>query len=182
MVARATMTLSSVSPAWPLKMTPWNSWQICYHSSTANKNSLQRRLTPKTLCNWRTEIFSWSYKLTTTLIELKRKFPSRLNKDWQLRRKNATKSKEKRLQQLFSKLTSKELAVVVFDAIKNNNSLTSIATIKAELTGKLVRRLHLYPLLSLPETNQFQYNYLLSTPIKAIKQLVVFKVFIINIE
>lgn len=67
-------------------------------------------------------------------------------------KKKAAKSKEKREQQLFAKLTSKELAV------KNNNSLTSIATIKAELTGKLVKRLHLYPLLLLPETNQFQYK------------------------
>ena len=47
---------------------------------------------------------------------------------------------------------------MVFHAIKNNNSLTSIVTIKAELTGKLVKRLHLYPLLLLPETNQFQYK------------------------
>lgn len=47
---------------------------------------------------------------------------------------------------LFAKLTSKELAEEVFGAIKYNNSCTSIATIYAEITGKLVRRLHLYPL------------------------------------
>ena len=52
---------------------------------------------------------------------------------------------------LFAKLTSKELAGEVFGAIKYNNSFISIATIYAEITGKLVRRLHLYPLPWLPE-------------------------------
>ena len=54
-VARATMTLSSVSPAWPLKMTPWNSWQICYHSSTANKEFFTEKTyskNPLQLTNW----------------------------------------------------------------------------------------------------------------------------------
>lgn len=49
---------------------------------------------------------------------------------------------------------SRELAGEVFDAYKNNNSFTSIATINAELTEKLVRRLHL-PLLWLPEKGGF---------------------------
>ena len=102
MVARATMTLSSVSPAWPLKMTPWNSWQICYHSSTAKKFFTEKTYS-KTLCSWRTEIFSWSYKLTTTLIELERKFPSRIRKDWQLRRKKGSKIKGEALTTAFCK-------------------------------------------------------------------------------
>ena len=37
---------------------------------------------------------------------------------------------------LLEKLTSREEAGEVFDAIKTNNSFTSIATIDAELTGK----------------------------------------------
>lgn len=56
--------------------------------------------------------------------------------------KKAKKLKEKRLQQrtysLFEKLTPRELAGEVFDAIKNKDSFTSIATINAELSGKLV--------------------------------------------
>ena len=48
---------------------------------------------------------------------------------------------------LLAKLTSRELAGKVFHEIKNNNSFTSIATIDAELTGKLVGRRHLYSLL-----------------------------------
>ena len=80
-----------------------------------------------------------------TLINLKRKFSSRTGKDWQSRRKKESKRKvgklkEKRLQQraylLLEKLTSREEAGEVFDAIKTNNSFTSIATIDAELTGK----------------------------------------------
>ena len=50
---------------------------------------------------------------------------------------------------------SRELVGEVFDAYKNNNSFTSIAAINAELTEKLVRRLHLYPLLWLPEKGGF---------------------------
>ena len=52
---------------------------------------------------------------------------------------------------LLTKRTSRELAGEVFDAITSDNSFTSIATIDAELTGKLVRRRHLYSLLWLPE-------------------------------
>ena len=52
---------------------------------------------------------------------------------------------------LLAKLTSRELAGKVFDEIKNNNGSTSIATIDAELTVKLVRRRYLYSLLWLPE-------------------------------
>ena len=48
---------------------------------------------------------------------------------------------------LLEKLTSREVAGELIDAIKANNSFTSIATINAALTGKLVRRLHLDPLL-----------------------------------
>ena len=47
---------------------------------------------------------------------------------------------------LLAKRTSRELAGEVFDAIKSD-CFTSIATIDAELTGKLVRRRHLYSLL-----------------------------------
>ena len=52
---------------------------------------------------------------------------------------------------LLAKLTSRELTGKVFHEIKNSNSFTSIATIDAESTGKLVRRRHLYSLLWLPE-------------------------------
>ena len=52
---------------------------------------------------------------------------------------------------LLENLTARELVGEVFDAYKNNNSFTSIATINAELTEKLNRRLHPYPLLWLPE-------------------------------
>ena len=65
------------------------------------------------------------------------------------------KSLEQRPYSLLEKLTARELAGEVFDAYKNNNSFTSIATINAELTVKLVRRLHLYPLLWLPEKGGF---------------------------
>ena len=37
---------------------------------------------------------------------------------------------------LLKKLTTREIAGEVFDAIKTNNSFTSIATIDAEFTGK----------------------------------------------
>ena len=43
----------------------------------------------------------------------------------------------------------------VFDAIKTNDNFTSIETTNAELTGKLVRRLHLDRLLWLPEKGVF---------------------------
>ena len=49
---------------------------------------------------------------------------------------------------LLAKLTSRELAGKVFDEIKNNNSSTSIATIDAELTVKLVRRRYLYSVMA----------------------------------
>ena len=69
------------------------------------------------------------------------------------------KLKEKHLQQraylLLEKLTSREVAGEVFHAIKTNNNFTSIATIDAELTGKLVRRLHLDPLRWLLEKGVF---------------------------
>lgn len=92
--------------------------------------------------------FKTSNELTTAPINLKRKCPSRIGKDRQSRRKNKRakedkkKLKEKRLQQrtysLFEKLTPRELAGEVFDAIKNKDSFTSIATINAKLSGKLV--------------------------------------------
>ena len=59
---------------------------------------------------------------------------------------------------LLEKLTSTKVAGEMFDAIKTNNSFTSIATIIAELTGKLVRRLHLDPLLWLLEKGVFNKN------------------------
>ena len=110
------------------------------------------------------ELLKASNKLTTTPINLKRKFPSRVGKLRQSRgikeeKKKVKILKEKRLQQraysLLEKLTARELAGEVFDAYKNNNSFTSIATINAELTEKLIRRLHLYPLLWLPEKGGF---------------------------
>ena len=58
---------------------------------------------------------------------------------------------------LLENLPSKEVAGEAFDTIKNNN-FTSIATINVELTGKLVRRLHLYPLLWLQEKVVFNAN------------------------
>ena len=60
---------------------------------------------------------------------------------------------------LLEKLTSREVITAwrgpVFDAIKTNNSFTSIASINAELNGKLVRRLYLDPLLWLLEKGIF---------------------------
>ena len=65
------------------------------------------------------------------------------------------KGEKKRLQQrahlLLEKLISRWVAGEVFDAIKTNNSFKSMATINTELTGELVRRLHLDPLLWLLE-------------------------------
>ena len=46
----------------------------------------------------------------------------------------------------------------MFDAIKTDNSFTSIPTINAEFTGKLVRRLHLDPLLLLLKKGVFNKN------------------------
>ena len=55
-------------------------------------------------------------------------------------KRKVEKLKEKRLQQraylLLEKLITREVAGDVFDAIKTNNSFTSIATIVAELTGE----------------------------------------------
>ena len=108
-----------------------------------------------------------SNKLATTLINLKRKLPSHFGKDRQSGRKKEIKRKvkklkEKRLQQraylLLEKLTSREVAGDVFHAIKTNNNFTSIATIDAGLTGKLVRHLHLDPLLWLLEKGVFSKN------------------------
>ena len=101
------------------------------------------------------------------LINLNRKFPSSIGKDRQARRKKEDKRKvkklkEKHLQQraylFLEKLTSGEVAGEVFDAIKANNRFTCIATFNAELTGKLVRRLHLDPLLWLLEKGVFNKN------------------------
>ena len=58
---------------------------------------------------------------------------------------------------LLENLPSKEVAGEAFDTIKNNN-FTSIATINVELTGKLVWRLHLCPLLWLQEKVVFNAN------------------------
>lgn len=58
---------------------------------------------------------------------------------------------------LLENLPSKEVAGEVLDTIKNNN-FTSIATMNVELTRKLVRRLHLCPLLWLQEKVVFNAN------------------------
>lgn len=58
---------------------------------------------------------------------------------------------------LLENLPSKEVAGEAFDTIKNNN-FTSIATINVDLTGKLVRSLHLCPLLWLQEKVVFNAN------------------------
>ena len=58
---------------------------------------------------------------------------------------------------LLENLPSKKVAGEAFDTIKNNN-FTSIATINVKLTGKLVRRLHLCPLLWLQEKVVFNAN------------------------
>ena len=72
------------------------------------------------------------------------------------------KLKEKRLQQraylLLEKLTSRAVAGELFDAIKTNNNFASITTINAELTGKLIRRLNLDPLLCLLKKGVFNKN------------------------
>jgi len=59
---------------------------------------------------------------------------------------------------LLEKLTSREVAGEVFDAIKTNNSFTSIATINVELIVKLARLLHLDLLLCLLEKGVFNRN------------------------
>ena len=59
---------------------------------------------------------------------------------------------------LIEKLRSREVAGEMFDAIKTNNSFTSIAIIDAEFTGKLVRRLHFDPLLWQLEKAVFNKN------------------------
>ena len=87
-----------------------------------------------------------SNKLATTLLNLNER--------------KVKKLKEKCLQHsraylLHERLTSREVAGEVFDAIKTNNNFTSIATINAELTRKLVRRLHLDRLLWLLEKGVF---------------------------
>ena len=46
----------------------------------------------------------------------------------------------------------------MFDIIKNENSFTSIATINAELTGKLFKRFHLCPVLWLLGKSLFNTN------------------------
>ena len=46
----------------------------------------------------------------------------------------------------------------MFDVIKNKDSFTSIATINAELSGILVKRLHLCLLLRLLERDVFSTN------------------------
>ena len=55
-------------------------------------------------------------------------------------KRKVEKLKEKRLQQraylLLEKLITREVAGDVFDAIKTNNSFTSIVKIVAELTGE----------------------------------------------
>ena len=43
---------------------------------------------------------------------------------------------QERAYMLLEKLTSRELAVEVFDAVKNKTNFASIATINAEFTGK----------------------------------------------
>lgn len=110
------------------------------------------------------ELQKASNMLTTTHINLKRKFPSRFGRDKQSRRKKENKrkvkkTKEKRLQQraymLLEKLTSREVTEEVFDSLKNNKNFTSVTAINAEFTGKLVRRLHLDPLLWLLEKDVF---------------------------
>ena len=100
MVARVAMTLSSVSPSWPLKVTPWNPRHICYHSSTIKRKVLYREdHTPKPFFDelkyfqeaqkrvkvLHEKLQEASNKLATTLINLKRKFPSRIGKDRQSR-------------------------------------------------------------------------------------------------
>ena len=111
-----------------------------------------------------------SNKLATTLTNLKRKFPSRIGKDRQSRRKKESKKKKKKvkilkekcLQQraylLLEKLTSREVAVEVSDVMRTNNSFTNIVTINANFTGKLVRHLHLDPLLCLLEKGVLNKN------------------------
>lgn len=58
---------------------------------------------------------------------------------------------------LLENLPSKGVAGEVLDTIKNNN-FTSIATMNVELARKLVRRLHLCPLLWLQEKVVFNAN------------------------
>ena len=61
---------------------------------------------------------------------------------------------------LLEKLTSRGETSEVFDSIKTKISLTSVATINADFTGKLVRRLYLILMLRLLENRVFQKHKL----------------------
>ena len=61
---------------------------------------------------------------------------------------------------LLEKLTSRGETSEVFDSIKTKISLPSVATINADFTGKLVRRLYLILMLRLLENKVFQKHKL----------------------
>ena len=129
--------------------------------------------TPKPLANYELKLFQKaqervkllhekleevSNELATTLINLKRKVPSRIGEDQQSRiekenKRKVKKLKEKRLQQSRAYLLERCLMQG-----KRTTVFTSIATINSEFTGKLIRRLHLDPLLGLLEKGVFDEN------------------------
>lgn len=110
------------------------------------------------------ELQKASNALTTTLMSLKRKFPSPMGNNGQSRRKKENKRKvkkirEKRLHQraaiLLEKLTSKEVAKEVFDSLEKN-TYKCVSSINAGFTARFVKRLHLDPLLWLLERGVFE--------------------------
>ena len=125
-------------------MKPWNPPSADLLSVDGNRKVLYREdHTPKPFASDERKYFhervkvlheklqEASNKLATTLKNLKRKLKSHIGKDRQSGRKKENKRKvkklkEKRLQQrahlLLEKLTSREVAGEVFDAIKTNNS------------------------------------------------------------
>ena len=78
-----------------------------------------------------------------------------------VKRKEVKKTvRKERAYMLLEKLTSRGETSEVFDSIKTKISLTSVATINADFTGKLVRRLYLILMLRLLENRVFQKHKL----------------------
>ena len=145
-------------------MTPGFSLQLCYYSSTASENSftyvplIYFHEAKKRIRVPQEEFQEISNELTTTLIELKTKFPSSFRRDRQSRsnKHNEIRGEAFTAERILAscKTHLKRACwkgALGLNEIKNNNSFTSIATIYAEVTGKLVRHRLLYSLLWLLE-------------------------------
>ena len=107
------------------------------------------------------ELQSASNKLTTTHINLLKKFPfctkkSSTSRRQKENRRKVRKTKEKRFKQralqLLVNLTSVEVAGKIFDSVEENDTtVIPVESINADFSKKLTRRLHLDPLLWLLE-------------------------------